>query len=216
MYKRTWIGFTALIFCAQSFHGYSQSESFKPMNDAEQFSENLKSFNRETTTLVSDFRQVKHLDILSEDIVTYGKFYFKKEDKLKWEYSDPFEYTIIFNGNEIMIRDENRESRYNTESNQMFRQISRLMSNVIRGEIMEEEEEFSTGYFENKLEYLVILTPKTEQYRQFFQQIEIYLGRADLLVKKLKFIEQSEDNTLIEFSNEKRNEPIPDTVFITH
>jgi outer membrane lipoprotein-sorting protein len=215
MYKRPWIIITSLIFSMLSPYGYSQSESFKPMDDVKQFSESLKSFNRETTTLTSNFRQVKHLDILLEDIVTSGKFYFKKEDKLKWEYLDPFEYAIIFNGNEILIRDENRESRYNTESNQMFHQVSRLMSNVIRGEIMEEEG-FLTGYSQNNLEYLVILTPINEQYRQFFQQIEIYLGRADLLVKKLKFTEQSEDFTLIEFSNEKRNEPIPDTVFVTH
>jgi len=35
-----------------------------------------------------------------------------------------------------------------------------------------------------------------------------------MLVKKVKFIEQSEDYTLIEFFNEKRNETIPDSIFL--
>jgi len=194
--------------------GYSQQEDFTPMQDEDKFRDELTGFNRETNTLMSDFRQVKHLDILTENIISRGKFYFMKENKLRWEYTDPFDYTIIFNGNDILIRDEDRESQYNTDSNRMFRQISRLMSNVIRGEILEEKEEFSVDCFENKREYLIVLTPTTEQYQQFFQKIEVHFGQHDMLVKKVKFIEQSEDYTLIEFFNEKRNETIPDSIFL--
>ncbi len=194
--------------------GYSQQEDFVPMLDEEKFRNALTGFNRETNTLMSDFRQVKHLDILTEDIISAGKFYYMKESKLRWEYTDPFDYSIIFNGNDILIRDEDRESRYNTDSNRMFRQISQLMSNVIRGDILEENEEFSVTCFENKREYLIILFPVNEQYRQFFQEIEVHFGRDDMLVSKVKFTEQSEDFTLIEFTKKKRNETIPDTIFL--
>ena len=136
-----------------------------------------------------------------------------KESKLRWEYSEPFHYIIVFNGNDILIRDEDRESRYNTDSNQMFQQISRLMSNVIRGQIGNETEEFVAACFENNQEYRIILTPINERYRQFFQEIEVCLGKDDMLVKKVKFTEISEDYTLIEFYNKKRNETIPETVF---
>ena len=195
--------------------GYSQPDSFKLMDNTNQFTEEMKGFTEETETILSDFRQVKKLDILTKDIITSGRFYYKKANKLRWEYSDPFEYIIIFNDNEILIRDENRESRYDTESNQMFRQISQLMSRVIVGDILEQEGDFIQAFYENDQQYLVILTPKSEQFRQFFQQIEIYFGRTDLLVKKLAFKEQSEDQTVIEFYNEIRNETIQDSVFFT-
>ena len=87
------------------------------------------------------------------------------------------------------------------------------MSNVIRGDILEEEG-FSVACFENQKEYIIILTPETAQYEQFFQQIEVFFGRNDLLVRKVKFREQSEDYTLIEFFNKRRNETIPDTMFV--
>jgi outer membrane lipoprotein-sorting protein len=35
-----------------------------------------------------------------------------------------------------------------------------------------------------------------------------------MLVEKVKFTEQSGDYTLIEFVNKKRNETIPDTIFM--
>lgn len=215
MFKNKWIVVTTFVFFSLLHMGYSQPDSFKLMDNTNQFTEEMKGFTEETETILSDFRQVKKLDILTKDIITSGRFYYKKANKLRWEYSDPFEYIIIFNDNEILIRDENRESRYDTESNQMFRQISQLMSRVIVGDILEQEGDFIQAFYENDQQYLVILTPKSEQFRQFFQQIEIYFGRTDLLVKKLAFKEQSEDQTVIEFYNEIRNETIQDSVFFT-
>ena len=216
IYHKTSISVITILLCMVSIRGSSQSGLFKDMDQVEEFKVNLKAFNDETKTLTSEFRQVKHLDILSQDIVTSGNFYYKKEDRLRWEYTEPFEYVIIFNENDILIRDENRESRYNTESNEMFRQISHLMTNVIQGDVLEETDNFSSRYMENGLEYQVILIPQSDLYKNFFRQIEIYFGKIDLMVRKLIFLEQSEDNTQIEFFNKKRNETIPDTVFETH
>ncbi len=214
MFKTSFFVSSLIMIIFLNASGFAQQEAFKPMQDESEFRNALIDFNRETNTLSSEFTQVKHLDILTENILSRGKFYFMKEQKLRWEYIDPFSYIIIFNGNDILIRDEDQESRYNTESNRMFQQISRLMSNVIRGDVLEQEEEFTVTCFENLTDYMIILTPKAKQYKQFFQQIEVFIERNELLVKKVKFIEQSEDYTLIEFSNKKRNETIPDTMFV--
>lgn len=216
MHNTPFFVISLLLMLILSFSGYSQKEGFSPIQDEEKFLNELAGFNRGTITLMSDFSQVKHLDVFTENIISKGQFYFMKESKLRWEYSDPFQYAIVFNGNDILIRDEDRESRYNTNTNQMFRQISQLMSNVIRGDILDEKEEFSVDCFENEQVYLMILTPINEQYRQFFKEIEVHLGRDDMLVNEVKFTEQSGDYTLIEFINRKRNEAIPETVFVVH
>ena len=109
MYNYIKISVIPILFFIVSMCGFSQSGSFRAMDQVEEFKVSLKAFNDETKTLTSEFRQVKHLDILSQDIVTNGNFYYKKEDRLRWEYREPFEYAIIFNKNEILIRDENRE-----------------------------------------------------------------------------------------------------------
>ncbi len=214
MCKTSFFVSSLLMIMLLNASGFAQQEEFKSMEDETAFRNALTDFNRETNTLTSEFNQVKHLDILTENILSRGRFSFMKERKLRWEYTHPFSYTIIFNGNDILIRDEDQESRYNTDSNQMFRQISRLMSNIIRGDVLEQEEDFSITCFENLTDYMIILTPKAVQYKQFFQKIEVFLGQDDLLVKKVKFSEQSEDFTLIEFFNRKRNETIPDTMFV--
>ncbi len=214
MCKTSFFVSSLLMIMLLNASGFAQQEEFKSMEDETAFRNALTDFNRETNTLTSEFNQVKHLDILTENILSRGRFSFMKERKLRWEYTHPFNYTIIFNGNDILIRDEDQESRYNTDSNQMFRQISRLMSNIIRGDVLEQEEDFSITCFENLTDYMIILTPKAVQYKQFFQKIEVFLGQDDLLVKKVKFSEQSEDFTLIEFFNRKRNETIPDTMFV--
>jgi len=216
MYLKILICFYFLFHFSVAMNMYAQTSSYKPMEQAEEFKVNLREYNRETRTVKSDFKQYKHLDILSRDIISTGKFYFEKKNRLRWEYTEPFEYLIIFNENDILIRDESRESRYDTNSNTLFKQISQLMTSVIQGEVLEDAGNFSAEYLQNELEYLIVLNPRSKQYGDFFQRIEIYFDRNELSVKKVIFFEQSEDKTIIEFTNSQRNEAIPDSVFDIH
>ena len=56
----------------------------------------------ETTIIKSiktDFIQFKHLDFLSKDIETSGKMVFKSPNLLNWQYTTPYQYSIVFKSN---------------------------------------------------------------------------------------------------------------------
>ncbi len=49
-------------------------------------------------TLASDFTQEKHLEIFRETLVSTGRFYFAKPDKLRWETTAPVTSGFLLNG----------------------------------------------------------------------------------------------------------------------
>ena len=66
-----------------------------------------QTIEKEATTIKSiktDFVQYKHLDFLSKDIETSGKMVFKSPDLLNWQYTKPYQYSIVFKSNKVYTR----------------------------------------------------------------------------------------------------------------
>ena len=196
-------------YCLSSF---SQS-SFKAIKDISLFKSNLAEMTEKTNTIKSDFIQEKNLSFLSEKIISKGLFYFKKENKIRWQYTEPFDYLIIINEDKIYIKDEDRESKYDMASNKIFKEINKIITGCIQGDILNNDKEYKIEYYENDNFYYVKLTPYSEKMKEFLSNINIYFDKKDFSVSKLEMIELSGDYTKIEFLNKKLNEEIPDEKF---
>jgi outer membrane lipoprotein-sorting protein len=183
------------------------------MKDQESFKKELAEKTGKIATIESNFLQEKNLSVISEKIITKGKFCFKKEKKLRWEYTEPFQYLIIINGDKIFIKDENKESNINVQSNRLFDEINNIIIGSVRGTILNDDKSFNIILMENNTYDLVKLFPKTPQMKEFLQEIRIYFDKNDLTVSILEMQEASGDYTKIEFTDKKFNAPIPDETF---
>ncbi|MCD4789201.1 MAG: outer membrane lipoprotein carrier protein LolA [Bacteroidales bacterium] len=207
--KLFFVLFVLVLYCLSSF---SQS-SFKAIKDISLFKSNLAEMTEKTNTIKSDFIQEKNLSFLSEKIISKGLFYFKKENKIRWQYSEPFEYLIIINENKIYIKDEDREIKYDMASNKIFKEINKIITGCVQGEILNNDKEYKIEYYENDNFYYVKLTPYSEKMKEFLSNINIYFDKKDFSVSKLEMIELSGDYTKIEFFNKKLNNEIHDEIF---
>ena len=207
--KLFFVLFVLVLYCLSSF---SQS-SFKDIEDISLFKSNLAEMTEKTNTIKSDFIQEKNLSFLSEKIISKGLFYFKKENKIRWQYTEPFDYLIIINDDKIYIKDEDRESKYDMASNKIFKEINKIITGCIQGDILNNDKEYKIEYYENDNFYYVKLTPYSENMKEFLSNIDIYFDKRDFSVSKLEMIELSGDYTKIEFLNKKLNEEIPDEEF---
>ena len=207
--KLSFVLFVLVFYCLSSF---SQS-SFKAIKDISLFKSNLAEMTEKTNTIKSDFIQEKNLSFLSEKIISKGLFYFKKENKIRWQYTEPFDYLIIINDDKIYIKDEDRESKYDMASNKIFKEINKIITGCIQGDILNNDKEYKIEYYENDNFYYVKLTPYSEKMKEFLSNINIYFDKKDFSVSKLEMIELSGDYTIIEFINKKLNEEIPDKEF---
>lgn len=204
--------FTTLILLIALSSFKPNEEDFKPMQDVAKFRKGLADMASTTTSIKASFRQEKYLSILSNKIDSEGSILFKKPNLLRWSYSKPFEYTIVLNGKEIIIKDQEKVNSFDIGSSQAFKQINELIINSVEGNILDEER-FSIDYLEGKDLYLTKLVPKETQLKNFIQGIDIYFDKKDFSVSQVKLIESEGDYTLISFFNKKMNENIANENF---
>jgi len=192
---------------------YAQDKNFKEVKDIDKAQLDLAKLSENTNSIQSTFIQEKHLSFLTENIISKGEFYFQSPNKLRWEYSDPFEYIIVFNDKNILIKDENKLSTFDTESNKMFSEINNMMIGSIQGSLFTDSERFNVKYYENTSQYLLELDPKLPEMKSMIKTINIYIDKSDISVSSIKMIESSDDYTSINFINRKMNQPIDNEKF---
>jgi outer membrane lipoprotein-sorting protein len=172
----------------------------------------MKQASATTLNISSNFEQLKHLSFLEEDVASKGLFYFAKENKLRWEYQEPFFYLIIFNSETVVIQDDSKTSIYDAASGQMFMQINEIMMSMVNGTILESKK-FEFEYFRSGEKYLLELVPLDENIGQFLSKIRLTVNDQDFTVDELYMIERSDDYTRIRFINKNLNEEIPEHIF---
>lgn len=195
------------------FAVYAQEKGFKPVQDVSKTKAVLAKLSENTKSVQSKFVQEKRLSFLSENIISKGEFYFKSPNQLRWEYSEPFNYIIVFNNKNIYIKDDEKLSTFDTESNKMFSEINNMMIGTIQGNLFTDSDRFDVKYFENASQYLLELDPKLPEMKSMLKTIKIYIDKSDISVAKIKMIESSDDYTSIDFTERKLNQPIDDDKF---
>ena len=191
----------------------SFSQNFKVVKDTTALKLKIEAMSKNTTSIESDFIQEKNLSMLSEKIISKGHFVFKKDNLLRWEYISPSKYLIIINQNKIMIKDEKKTSKYDMNSNKVFKEINDIMLSCVQGTIFKSQK-FKTTYFENEKFYKLELSPLEKNMKNTFKKINLFFDKNVTSVSKLEMIESNDDNTLLDFLNKKTNAPIAETLFI--
>jgi outer membrane lipoprotein-sorting protein len=179
------------------------------MSDIETFKSKLVSMSESTGSIISDFVQEKNLSILSEKIISKGQFCFKKQNNIRWEYSEPYRYLIIISRNQFYTRDERNQKQYDIQSNKMFLEINNFISGCIQGDILKNEKDYAIEYFEGSKLFYVKLVPRSEKMKKILNEVQIYFDKNDLTVSSLKMVESGGDYTRIDFINKKLNTEIP-------
>jgi len=202
-----------LFFAAFLIYTNSFAQSFQTMKDSKAFQQKLHTIAAKTSTLESDFIQIKHLDVLSEDIESNGKLFYKASNKLRWEYITPLEYLIILKDGKVSIKDEGKVSSYDLSGNKTFQKINEMMIGSIQGDLLVNEKDYNYKFKENSTNYLVLMYPKQKKVQEFMKSINIYFSKKDYSVEQVKMLEQSGDYTLMKFKNKKTNANISDKTF---
>jgi len=190
----------------------AQLAGYTPVTDIAKFKDQFAAIAKKTETIKSDFTQEKNLSMLSEKIVSKGKFWFKKDNLLRMEYNKPFDYLMILNKDNMYIKDGQKESRVSTKSNKLFQQINKITVDCVQGTVFSNPD-FVTKVYENKGTYIVEMSPVGKALKEFFKTIDVVINKDDYEVSTIEMNENSGDNTIIHFTNRELNTPIPDAIF---
>ena len=189
-------------------------EKFMSKSEIQTFKENVKASAKSITTIKSDFTQYKHLDILSNDIETNGHMVFKSPSLVKWQYTKPFSYSVIFKEDQLLINDDGTKSNVDIGSSKLFKNLNELIISSIKGDMFIEND-FNISYLKSNTYYKATFIPKEKAILDYIAQFELLFYKTNAQVFEVKMIEPSQDYTRIVFKNRVLNTPVSNAVF-TH
>lgn len=203
------VGFT---LCFSTFIFAQDLSTYQKVTDPAELKMKIRKSSAAINSLSSDFRQEKHLTMMEEVLVSQGRFLFRKENNVRWEYLEPISYAIIINGDLFTINNDGKISEFNTESNQLFKEINNMIVMAIQGDFVENPD-FEASFFEDDQIYLASLKPNDEILKDILATIEIKFSKSNMAVIEVRFIEAGEDFTAIYFHNRESNITIDDAHF---
>jgi len=201
-----------IVCCLFSMQLQAQYAGYKQVTNTEDFKKQFSKAAQGTQSIQCDFVQDKNLSMMADKIVSTGKFWFKRDNKVRMEYEKPTYYLLVINGSNIKTKDSQKENKVSAKSNKVFEQVNQMMIDCVQGTALDNKS-FSTRLFENGQNYMVELTPLAKSLQGIFKSINLTVDKKDYSVVKMDMLEQSGDNTVISFLHKQMNVNIPDAVF---
>lgn len=201
-----------LLFCSLLALQNLQAQ-YQPVADPAAFKARFAKVAQQTQSIASDFTQVKNLSMLSEKITSRGKFYYKKHNQVRMEYTTPYSYIMVINGNKVSIKDGQKTNTLSASSNKMFQQVNQLMMDCVKGTVFDNSN-FSVRLMENGSQYLAEMTPITREMKTLFKNVKVLLNKTSLLVSQVIMTEPGGDQTTLSYVNQKLNPSLADALFI--
>lgn len=167
-----------------------------------------------TNSIECTFVQTKKMTILNNTMQAQGVMYYRKPDKLRWEYNTPYHYIFVLNGNKAQVKTATNANASQLPQTKMFRQISDVILGCVTGGSLKSNAYFKVqGYRNNDGTLMAKLYPQKKELRQLYQVITLHLNKQQNMVCRIEMQEKTGDTTFMELNDVKVNTDIRDETF---
>lgn len=201
--------FLSLLTCMTSAQIYRNASTAEEKQINEKVSANATSMK----TMTCSFEQIKELSFLNDKSISKGLLFYKKPNKIRWEYKHPYSYIFIMNGEKVILQSENNKNEINLNSSKQFQQISKIILGGVSGNGLMDSSDFRIFFYTSNEDYKLQLQPLKKEIKSLFSQINLFVSKGDGSINKVEMIEKTGDKTIIRFLSMKRNIALNDEVF---
>lgn len=166
---------------------------------------NINSFSAE-------FIQVKHMKVMDDNPQSKGKVYYKSPNMLKWEYTTPYDYQVLFKDSKLYLLENGELSEVDLSGNKLFAQIGDLIAGSLNGKILEADKDFTINFYKKGNVVKARIIPNEAHISSMFKEIWLNFDENQL-IKSVQLIDPSGDYTVISMKNIEINQPISPAVF---
>ena len=180
--------------------------------EIENFKKDIIADSKKIQTLTADFTQYKVMSFLDKPIVSKGKLYLQNPKAMRWNYTQPIDYNVIFNNGKIYINDEGKKSSVDLQGNKKFEKLNQLIVGSVSGNLFDTND-FVITYVKTDKSRIAKLQPKIKDVKKYIKEIQLTFYSGQSTVTEVKLIEPSDDYTKILFTNKSLNKTINASVF---
>ena len=181
--------------------------------EQEKILDRIESSSSATASMRCEFTQNKTMKMLKGDMKSSGVMYFRKPDKLRWQYNSPYKYIFILNGGKVKMESSSSSQSIDVRQNKMFRQIADIMLGSITGGGLKYSRDFTVEIFKDGDSHFARLLPKKKEIKQIYEAIEIWFNPSLTMVSSVRMKEKTGDETVVKLLNVKTNGSFDDKLF---
>src|SRR5580692_215009 len=159
-----------------NFTARAQYPGYTLSNHPETFRKSFAEATASIESLQSGFSQEKTLTMLSDKIISTGKFWYRKKDKLRMEYIQPYPYLMILSGGKIFVKDGQKENQFSANSGKIFQQVNRILIDCVSGNMLNNPD-FQARIFENAGTFLIEFQPMAKNLKELYKNINIVVDK---------------------------------------
>jgi outer membrane lipoprotein-sorting protein len=175
-----------------------------------QIVEKIMQGNAHYTSFKGEFKQIRRLDYMDEDIVSEGTFYYRKPGQMVLRFSDPEGDVMLVDGDRLTLASAGGKRTVSAQSDPKIRGIKTVLTSAMQGNALEMGAREITCR-ETPGQYVV--TAKLDAESQLFETVVACYDRKDLSLVALTTKESEDNYTTYELSGKVFNQPIEDAVF---
>jgi len=164
-------------------------------------------------TMQCDFTQVKELTFIGDKATSEGKMFYKKTNKLRWEYTAPVRYAFSTDGKDLWTTVGGKTSAVPAGQRKLLDGMNKVMISGVTGTGLVSSPDFDTELFIGSDDYKIVLTPKKKEVKDLYSSIQLYVNKQSNRTQSVDLVEKKGDKTTIELKNIQVNKPINDQTF---
>ena len=167
-------------------------------------------------TLACNFTQVKTLSFLNDKMTSQGRMCYDASGKLRWEYTSPYTYTFILNGQQVHIQSAKNRQTIDIRQSRLFQGIAQVMMNSVTGRNLTSNKDFACTFYTQGDVWVADLVPQRKEMKQMFSTIRLRFDSKRRMVSQVEMNEKRGDVTVITLKDIKTNETINQNLFALH
>ena len=152
------------------------------------------------------FTQNKTMAMLTEPTVSEGLMSYTAPDKLRWEYTSPYAFALVVDGQKITKITDGNEETLDAKSGRMYQGIVSIIMSSATGKNLFDKTTFDVVFTDNGDLWKAEMTPKKRDMKRMFAMLTFYFGKSNNIISKVEMTEASGDITTIQFYDMKINE----------
>lgn len=167
-------------------------------------------------TMQCQFKQIKNVAMMKNSISSVGVMYFQKPDRLRWQYTSPYAYTLILDKGTAYMKSTKGTTTIDVSKNKMFQQILNVIMDCVTGGNLAKTTYFKVEVCQSGNNVFANLTPQKKELKQLYSLITLHFNLSLTMVNKVEMKEKNGDKTTIMLTEIKTNTNIDDKVFSSH
>lgn len=152
------------------------------------------------------FKQNKTMAMLAEPTVSEGIMNYIAHDILRWEYTSPYSFALVVNGQKITKITDGNEEVLDAKNGRMYQGIVKIILSSATGENLFDKTTFDIVFTDDGDLWKAEMTPKKRDMKRMFAMLTFYFSKSNNIISKVEMTEASGDITTIQFYDMKINE----------